>query len=149
MAIIKQVVAAKTALTVTGLATLASATYAVSAVKDNTTNQPLDLLVELSVTVGTVATPFAVYLFAKASLDNTLYGSGPETGTVTTDEPDLVFIGTVPANTSTVVHTKQFNVAQAFGGDLPPYIKFVVKNSTGAALTAGTLATSEISSTVI
>ena len=149
MAIVKQVVGTKTALTVTGLATLASATYAVSAVKDNTTNQPLDLLVELSVTVGTVATPFFVALFAKSSLDNTLFSSGPETGTVTTDEPDLIFIGTVPANTSAVAHTKTFSVASAFGGDLPPYLKFVVKNSTGAALTAGTLATSEVSSTVI
>lgn len=149
MATVKQVVAAKAALTVTGLGTLANATYAVSAVKDNTANQPLDLLVELSVTVGTVATPFAAYLFAKSSLDNTLYGSGPETGTVTIDEVDLVFIGTVPANTSTATHTKTFSVATAFGGDLPPYLKFVVKNSTGAALTAGTLNTSEISATVV
>ena len=149
MAIIKQVVGAKAALTVTGLSTLASASYAVSSVKDNTANQPLDLLVELSVAVGTVATPFAVYLYAKSSLDNSVFGSGPETGTTTTDEPDLVFIGAVPANTSTATHTKTFGVATAFAGDLPPYLKFVVKNSTGAALTAGTLSVSEVSATVV
>lgn len=149
MAIVKQVVGTKAALTVTGLSTLASATYAVSAVKDNTTNQPLDLLVELSATVGVVATPFAAYLFAKASLDNVNYGSGPESGTTATDEPDLVFIGAVPANTSSIAHTRQFSVASQFAGVLPPYLKFVVKNSTGAAFTAGTLSVSEVSSTVV
>ena len=96
-----------------------------------------------------MATPFAVYLFAKSSLDNTLYGSGPESGTVATDEPDLIFIGAVPANTSTSTQTKTFSAASAFSGNLPPYLKFVIKNSTGAALTAGTLSVSEISATVI
>lgn len=149
MSIVKQVVGSKSALAVTGLATLANATYAVSAVKDNTASQPLDLLVELSVTPGTVAGNKQAVLFAKASLDGTAYQSGPESGTTVTDEPDLTLIGVLPLNTSAAAQTKMFAVAAAFGGVLPPYLKFVVKNDSGVAFAAGTLNVSEVSGTVV
>ena len=55
MSTVKQVAGTRTALTVTGLSTLASATYVASNVYDNTANQPLDLIVEL--TVATTNTP--------------------------------------------------------------------------------------------
>lgn len=148
MAVVKQAVGARTAVTVTGLATLANVTYAVSAVVNNTTNQPLDLLVELAVTAGAVAGNKQALLFAKASLDNTNYTSGPETGTTVTDEPDLVLIGILPCLTASGAQRGIYSVAEAFGGVLPPYLKFVVKNDSGAAFTAGTLSISEVSSTV-
>lgn len=149
MATIKQTVSAKAALTVTGLSTLASATYAVSAVKDNTTNQPVDLLLELSVTPGTVASNKQAVVFAKSSLDNTTFSTGPESGTTTTDEPDLTFIGVLPLNTNAVAQVKHFSVASQFGGVLPPYLKFVIKNESGAAFTAGSLNVSEVVPTVV
>ena len=70
MAVIKQVVSAKAALTVTGLATLASASYATSAAKDNTANQPIDLIVELSITAGSVSANKQAVLYALARRRN-------------------------------------------------------------------------------
>jgi hypothetical protein len=148
MSTVKSVAGTRTSLTVTGLSTLASATYVASAVKDNTANQPLDILVELAITPGTVSGNKQAVLFASASLDNTNFQSGPTSGTTTTDEPDLTFIGVLPLNTNSAAQTKLFSVASAYGGVLPPYLKFVVKNDSGAAFTAGTVFTSEISGTV-
>ena len=148
MATIKQIVGSRTSLTVTGLSTLASATYVLSNAKDNTSNQPIGLMVELEVTPGTVSSNKQAVLFAQGSLDGTNYGTGPTSGNTTTDEPVLTYIGALPLNTNSTAQRKQFTVAAAFGGVLPPYIKFVVKNESGAAFTAGALYTSEISATV-
>lgn len=148
MSTVKQVIGARTALTVSSLATLASATYCVSAAVDNTTNQPIDLLVELAVTPGTVSGNKQAILFAISSLDGTNYSSGPTSGTTATDEDVLTQIGVVPLNTSTTAETMIFPVAAAFGGVLPPFIKFVVKNDSGASFTTGSIHVSEVSSTV-
>ena len=149
MAIVKQVAGTKTALTCTGLGTLASATYVTSAVYNNTTNQPLDLMVEL--TVATTNTPSGnqqCVVFAQASYDNTNFQTGPGSGTTTTDEPLLTFLGIVAVAITATTERKSFSVAAAYGGVLPPYVQIVVKNDLGVALTTGTLATSEISATV-
>ena len=149
MATVKQVVGSRTALTSSNLGTLASATYCVSSVYDNTTNQPLDLMVEA--TVATTNTPTGnkqVLVFAQASFDNTNYQTGPTSGTTATDEPLLTYLGTVPLQTASVTERKAFSVASAYGGVLPPYIKIVCRNDLGVALTTGTLATAEISATV-
>lgn len=143
MATVKQVVGAKAALTVTGLSTLASATYATSAVKDNTTNQPSDLLIELSITPGTVAGNKQAVLYALASLDNSVF----QTGVSTADESVMTLIGVLPLPSAGVAQTRTFSVAGAFGA-LPPFEKFVVKNDSGAAFTAGTINVSEVSLTV-
>jgi hypothetical protein len=42
--------------------------------------------------------------------------TGPTSGTTTTDEPDLVYIGTLPLNTNATQQRKYFSVATAFGG---------------------------------
>jgi hypothetical protein len=148
MSVVKQVVGTRTSLTVTGLSTLASATYVQSNDYDCTTNQPLDLLVELAITPGTVSGNKQAVLFATASLDGTNYSTGPTSGTTTTDEPDLFFIGSLPLNTASTAQRRIFSVAAVFGGMLPAHLKFVVKNDSGAAFTAGTVFTSEISATV-
>jgi hypothetical protein len=148
MSTVKQIVGTRTSLTVTGLSTLASATYVQSNDYDCTTNQPLDLLVELAATPGTVSGNKQAVLFATASLDGTNYSTGPTSGTTTTDEADLVYLGTLPLNTNATLQRKLFSVAAAFGGVLPAHVKFVVKNDSGAAFTTGTIFTSEISATV-
>lgn len=147
MATIKLLVGTRTSLTVTGLSTLASATYVASNVLDSSTNDPLDVMVELAVTPGTVSGNKQAVLFAIGSLDNTNFQTGPTSGTTTTDEPVLTYIGTLPLNTNSTAQAKLFSVASAYGGVLPPYLKFVVKNDSGAAFTAGTIYTSEVSAT--
>lgn len=149
MATVKQIVGAKTALTSASLATLAASTYCVSSTYDNTVNQPLDLMVE--VTVATTNTPSGdkqVVVFAQASYDNTNWQTGPTSGTTATDEPLLTYLGVVPIQTASVTEIKSFSVAQAYGGVLPPYVRIVVKNDLGVALTSGSLATAEVSATV-
>lgn len=149
MSTIKQAAGARTALTVTGLSTLASANYVASAVKDNTANQPVDVMAE--VTVATTNTPAGnkqVQVFAIASYDNSTFQSGPTSGSTTTDEPLLTYLGTVPVQTTSVTEVKSFSVAAGYGGVLPPYVKIVLKNDLGVALTTGSVATSEISITV-
>lgn len=137
----KQIVGTAASVTVTGLSTLASGSYATSAVVNNSTNDPLDLLVELAITPGTVSGNKQAVLFALASLDNTNF----QTGANSTDEPVMTIIGVLPLASNTTAQRKQFSVACAYGGVLPPYIKFVVKNDSGAAFTAGTLSSAEVS----
>lgn len=148
MAAIKQVVEARTALTVTGLSTLASGTYVTSAAYPANTNDPLDVIVEVDVaTTNTPAGNKQVVVFVKESLDGTNFRSGPGSGTTTTDEPNLRFLGTVPMNSVTTTQIGTFSVAQALGY-CPYAFKIVLKNDLGVALTSGTAFTSEISSTV-
>lgn len=145
MATITSVQGARTSLNVTGLSTLASGAYCVSDAINNTTNDPLDVLVEVSVaTTNTPAGNKQVVAFAKASLDGTNYQSGPESGTTTTDEPDLTPLGVVPVNTSTTTHAKVFSLAAAFSGVLPAYAKIVLKDDLGVALTSGAVYTAEV-----
>lgn len=145
MATVKQTVGARTALTFTGLPTLANGAYATSSAKDNTANQPLDLLVELSITPGTVAGNKQALLFCLGSLDNSNY----QTGANSTDAGDMTFIGALPLASSSTKQTKLFSVALQYGGALPPFQQFVVMNDSGAAFTAGTLFISEVSATVV
>ena len=117
MAVVKLVAGPLTSLTVTGLSTLASATYVASNVKDNTTNQPLDVMVE--VTVATTNTPAGnkqVVVFAQASYDNTNFQTGPTSGTTTTEEPVLTLLGVVPLPLASTTERKSFAVAAAYAG---------------------------------
>lgn len=148
MATIKQIVGTRTSLTVTGLGTLASGTYVTSATYTANTNQPLDVIVEVDVaTTNTPAGNKQVVVFVQESLDGTNFRSGPGSGTTTTDEPNLRFLGTVPMNSVTTTQIGTFSVAAALGY-CPHSFKVVIKNDLGVALTSGTAFTSEISSTV-
>ena len=150
MATIKQVVGTRTSLTTTALNSLASATYVSCGSITHNTNQPLDVLVEVTITPGTVSGNKQIVVFAKISLDGTTYSTGPETGTVSTDEYDLYYVGTVPVGTASAVQTKTFSLAAALGGVLPYASKIIVKNDSGAALAASgnSVYYSEISATV-
>lgn len=149
MSTIKQQVNARTALTVTGLSTLAAATYAVSSAYNCNTNQPLDVIIEVSATTTNTSTGNKqLFVFIQESLDGTNFRSGPTSGTTTTDEPDLRPLGSVPMNSSSIPHMGTFSVAQALGY-LPYAFKVVIKNDLGVALTAGTVYTSEITATSV
>ena len=150
MATVKQVVGTRTALTTTALNSLASGNYVAAGTLTHNTNQPLDVLIEVTATPGTVSGNKQLVVFAKVSLDGTNYSTGPESGATTTDEPDLYYVGSLPLNTSSTAQTKTFSLAAALGGRLPYASKIVVKNDSGAALAASghSVYTSEISATV-
>ena len=137
-------VGARTALTVTGLATLASATYVASATNTANTNKPWDVIVEVdAATTNTPAGNKQVVVFVQESLDGTNFRSGPTSGVSAVDEPNLRLLGTIPMNSITTSQAGTFSVAQALGY-CPFAFKVVLKNDLGVALTSGTVFTSEI-----
>ena len=138
-------VGTRTSLTVTGLSTLASATYVASSAYTANTNKPVDVVIELDLaTTNTPAGNKQCVIFIQSSLDGTNYSSGPTSGTTTTDEPDLYPLGVIPMNTASTTHSKTFSVAEALGF-VPYSFKVIIKNDLGVALTSGTAYTSEIS----
>jgi hypothetical protein len=148
MATVKQIVGTRTSLTVTGLSTLASATYVASNAYNCTTNQPVDVAIELDLaTTNTPSGNKQVLVFLSESLDGTNFRSGPTSGTTTTREPNLLLLGAIPLTTASTTEIATFSVMQALGY-VPAQFKIVVKNDLGVALTSGTAFTSEISQTV-
>lgn len=150
MATVKQVVGSRTSLTTSALNSLASATFVSAGTITHNTNQPIDVLLEVTATPGTVSGNKQLLVYAKASLDGSNQTTGPETGTAVTDEPNLYYVGTLPLNTNSTTQTKVFSLAAAYGGLLPYASEIVVRNDSGAALNAsgGSVYYSEISATV-
>jgi hypothetical protein len=142
----KQVVGARTALAYnsTDLSTLVTGTYVRNTTAyDCTANQPLDVIVEVAITPGTVSGNKQAVVFVQESIDGTNYRTGPYSSTTTTDEPNLRFLGTIPLNTNSTLQRATFSVAQALGY-CPAKFYIVVKNDSGASFTTGTVYTSEI-----
>jgi hypothetical protein len=134
----KYLLGTRVALTTTALDNLASATYvsAGTITVASSSKTPLDMLIEVTVTPGTVASNKQVLVFVKESLDGTNFSSGPESGTTATDEPNLVFLGAIPCNTNATQQRGVFALAGACGGVLPFAARVIVKNETGVALAA-------------
>lgn len=118
------------------LASIASATYGISSLYEPHLHNPLDAVLE--VTTPTITSPLGdkqIIVYAKASLDNVIWQSGPESGVDDTSAEQLTRLGSllVPI---TGIHTAQFSIGQAFGW-LPPYLKFIFKNACGITIGAG------------
>ena len=140
-----QVVGTRTALTSTGFSTLASATYLATSAYDCSVNAPQDVVVEVeAATTNSASGNKRVCVFLQASLDGTNYQTGPTSGTTTTDEPDLTWLGYIPMNTNSATHRKAFSIKNAIGF-VPKKFYVVLKNDLGVALTSGAVYTSEIS----
>lgn len=133
MSTITAAAGSRTALTTTALDSLASANYVNAGTIDVSAVDPLDVVVEVAVTPGTVLGNKQVLVFAKVSMDNTNFSTGPESGSTATDEPNLKFLGAVPCGTNATLQRQAFSVMSALGF-VPPYMKIIVKNDTGAAL---------------
>jgi hypothetical protein len=126
---------------VLSLGALASATYAVSPGIDLGAMIPLDVTLEVECTPSTATSGNKqLILFAKLSLDNANFGSGPESGTSTINELDLHLIGTLPCNDNSQ-HRKMFSLA---GLPVARYLKLVVKNDMGVALASGSVYRADI-----
>lgn len=143
---VTQVVGTRTSLAFSGLSTLAWGAYVQNTTAYNcSTNSPVDVIVEVDVaTTNTPTLNKQVVVFIQESLDGTNYRSGPTSGTTTTREPNLRWLGTVPLTTASTTEIGTFSVAQALGY-VPKYFSIVIKNDLGVALTTGTAWTSEIS----
>jgi hypothetical protein len=129
---------------VLALGTLASATYVTSSAIDLGATIPIDVTFEIEANAnGTPSGNKQLILFAKFSLDNTNFGSGPESGTTATEEADLHYIGTLPMN-DTNDHRKFFSLA---GLPVTRYLKLVAKNDLGVALTSGNVYRADITIT--
>lgn len=98
---------------------------------------PLDCMVELMVTPGTVAGNKQAVLFAQVSLDGVNWTTGPSSGTTATDEVNLTRIGSLQLGTNAVAQRDVFSLAAAIrGGILPFATRLILKNDSGAALAA-------------
>jgi len=116
------------------LGTLAAGYYIASSAIDLSATIPLDVTIELECNPnGTPSGNKQLILFAKLSLDNTNWSTGPESGNTSTEEGDLFLIGTMSTN-DTNDHRKQFSL---YGLPTARYLKIVVKNDLGVALTSG------------
>lgn len=131
MATISQTIGTRTAWTVT-LNSLANVTYVAATSVDMGSTTPIDVIVEVEVTPGTVSGNKQALVFLQASLDNTNYSTGPTSGTTVTDQPNLYLLGALPLNTNSTLQRKQFSVAAALGW-CPRYQKLIVFNDSGAA----------------
>ena len=133
-----QPVSSQTTLTVTGFSTLANGTYVASNDIDLTTlnsvNGPLDLQILVEATPGSVSGNKQVVVFAQASKDGSTYTTGPTSGTTTTDEPVLHYVGALPLPTNSTLQRRWFSLAATFP-TLPPHCRLIFKNDSGAALT--------------
>lgn len=126
---------------VLALGTLASATYVCSSAIDLGAAIPVDVTFEMECNPnGSPSGNKQLVLFAKFSLDNSNFGSGPESGTTATEEGDLHFVGAMPT-VDTNDHRKFFSLA---GLPIARYLKLVVKNDLGVALTSGNVYRADI-----
>src|SRR5687768_13002759 len=126
---------------VLNLGTLAAGTYITSAAIDLGASIPLDVTFEVECDPnGTPAGNKQLVLFAKLSLDNVNFGSGPESGTTATEEADLHWIGTLSCN-DTGTHRKFFSLQ---GLPITRYLKLVVKNDMGVPLSSGNIYMADI-----
>jgi hypothetical protein len=145
MATVTQTVGARTNLG--SLGTLANVTYINAGTLTFNTNKPIECLIEVSATPGTVSGNKQLVVFAQRSLDGTNFETGPTSGTTTTDEPNLTLIGVLPLATNSTLQRKTFNLSQAFGA-MPYACKIICKNDSGAALASGSVEYSEVTTTV-
>ena len=114
--------------------TLAAGTYVGGSSFDLGASVPLFVTFEIEANAnGTPSGGKQLLLFIKWSLDNTNFGSGPESGTTATEEADLDWAGSLPMN-DTNDHRKFFVVYPK-----ARYFKIVAKNDLGVALTSGNI----------
>lgn len=126
---------------VLALGTLASATYVCSSAIDLGAAIPIDVTFEVEANAnGTTSGNKQLVLFAKFSLDNTNWGTGPESGTTATEEADLHFLGVLPM-VDTNDHRKFFSL---LGQPTARYLKLVAKNDMGVALSSGNVYKADI-----
>ena len=126
----------KSTLTTSALDALDNGAYISAGIIDLSAVDPIEVEIEVEVTPGTVSgTSPRLSVFVKKSSDNTKFTTGPETGTTTTDEPNLIYLGYIPLNSNSTLQRGSFPVKPVLGS-ITPYLKVIVKNESGATLAA-------------
>jgi hypothetical protein len=120
---------AASALTVTGLNSLASAGFATSDAVDNQTDLYLDYLVEVLIADIVEAGNRQVVAYVISSVDGTNFSDNQSTNPTA-----MAMLGPVPLNGTGPWRSRAFSVAQAFGGVVPPEFKVVLQNDVGIGL---------------
>lgn len=120
-----------TSITATGLSTLANTSTVVSSTVDNTTNLFLDALLEVVVTHSSAPSAAGyVEIYVKTSIDNSDFD----------DDNNHKWVGTLAiGSTATGTRKRIVSIAAALGGSMPSYWQVFIRNSSGAAFSAGTL----------
>jgi len=131
------VIGTRTAFTIT-LNSLGNGTYVAATAVDlhnivGSATAPLDVVIELELTPGTVSGNKQAKLFTQISMDGSNYSTGPTSGTTTTDEPDLYLIDILPLATNSTLQRKGWSLFSRIGF-IPYSIKPVVFNDSGASL---------------
>ena len=101
------------------------------------TNDPIDAFLQVQLVAGSVSGNRQAIIYGKASLDGTLFESGPGNGGVgtTTTEGNLSLIGVLPLPEAGT-HVGLFSVASAFDGAMPHSLQPIIKNDSGAAFSS-------------
>jgi hypothetical protein len=134
MADIKRYLGTRTAVPSLTLNSLANDTYVGSGAIDLEASDPIDVVVEVSVTPGTVSSDKALLVFVQVALDGgTNYSTGPTSGTSATDEANLYLVGVLPLATNSAAQRGAWSLFAALGF-VPSDFKVVVRNRSGAAL---------------
>lgn len=134
MADIKRYTGTRTAVSGLTLNSLANDTYAGSSAIDLEASDPIDVIVEVAVTPGTVSGDKCLLVFAQVALDSgTNFSTGPTSGTSATDEANLYLVGVLPLNTNSTAQRGAWSLFGALGF-VPTDFKVVVRNRSGAAL---------------
>ena len=123
------------------MGTLAASNFLASATIDLGASMPLDVTFEVECTPS--ATPTGdkqLIVMAQLSLDGSTFTTGPTSGTTATNEPDLHWIGTIVCNDNSL-HRKMFSLQ---GLPTARYLKLVVKNGLGVALSSGNIYRADI-----
>jgi len=138
MSAINTVIGARTAFTIT-LNLLSNGTYVAANALDlhafftSPNRAPLDVIIELEVTPGTVSGNKQALAFAQISMDGTNYSTGPTSGTTRTDELNLYSLGeALPLNSSSTLQRKAWSLRRSNIGFVPWAIKPVIFNDSGA-----------------
>lgn len=114
---------------------LAAGNYATSSAIDNTSVKPIDLLVTLNIMTGaSVGGNKQISIFAVCSPDGTNFDTANASATDNSRDGMIKLIDTIPTPNAGEALQRSFNISQAFNGILPPAIKLIVKNDSGAAL---------------
>lgn len=119
----------------TALNSLAAGGFGATAGENISTVDPLDVLVQVEITPGTVGGNKQALIFVQVSIDGTNYSTGPTSGTTATDEPNLFPLGSLPLNSNSTLQRGIYSMSAALGY-IPPYFKIIVKNDSGAAFAA-------------
>lgn len=129
-----------------GAQTLAAGAYAVSSAIDTSTLGSGSIAADdvmLTVSAGIAATAVAndtIDLYALTSIDGTTYSDGPaDASTDTTHNANMVYLDsiTVPSAAAATLVSRLLALAACFrSGEIPRYLKIVVYNGSGAALTS-------------